>query len=73
LSVWIEPALVAEWIRAMKGYLASQGRPKKRRSLSSGHAVDQSGMRRGDSTKIRFGAAGAGSTLLRLDTEQAHS
>jgi hypothetical protein len=28
LSVWIEPALVAEWIRVMKRYLAAQGRPK---------------------------------------------
>jgi SAM-dependent methyltransferase len=26
-NVWIEPALVAEWIRIMKDYLMSQGRP----------------------------------------------
>jgi SAM-dependent methyltransferase len=26
-NVWIEPALVAEWIRIMKDYLANQGRP----------------------------------------------
>jgi hypothetical protein len=26
LNVWIEPVLVAEWIRFMKGFLAAQGR-----------------------------------------------
>jgi hypothetical protein len=26
-NVWIEPALVAEWVRIMKDYLVGQGRP----------------------------------------------
>ncbi|MBD1999320.1 methyltransferase domain-containing protein [Leptolyngbya sp. FACHB-541] len=34
-EVWVEPALIAEWIRLMKGYASGQGRPLNEAELAA--------------------------------------
>jgi len=74
LNVWIEPALVAEWIRFMKRFLAAQGRELLNEGvLYQGYAVDRSQTRRKSSTRLGFVAASSRSTFMCLVREKAHT